>query len=155
MTRPVRRRRRWVLAVAAVYAVGLAFVLFWPVHVDGEGGLIEVHWLVGALAVSGVPIGLRYALVESFLNMVLFFPLGALWVASFRWPRPRSIATAAALGLGVSVVAEAVQLYFLPERTVDVRDVISNTAGAALGALTAVLLARARQRSRERAADAA
>lgn len=137
--------------VAAVYAVALAVVLFWPVHVDGEGGLIRIEWLVGAIGDLGVPIGLSYALVESFLNMVLFFPLGALWVASFRWPRPRSIATAAGLGLGVSVVAEAVQLYFLPERTVDVRDVLSNTAGAALGALTAVLLARARQRARDRA----
>ena len=148
---PHRHRHRWWLVLlAAVYGAVLAVVLFWPVHIDGEGGFIQPDAALALLARLRVPVGVRYLLVESGANALLFVPLGALWAGWAAEPRYRRIATAAALGATISLTAETVQQLLLPDRTFDVRDMVANTFGAALGALLVVAIRAAAARGRDR-----
>lgn len=151
---PSRRALAWrrvALAVIGIaYGIGLGIVLFWPVHVDGEGGLIRVDGAIELLGRLGVPAGIRYPLVQSSLNAVLFLPFGALWAAWFRRQRLHLVVSATLLAAAVSLAAEIVQSRYLPERTFDLRDVVANAVGAGLGALVVVLAACAVPPSRGR-----
>ncbi|WP_232496936.1 VanZ family protein [Agromyces humatus] len=149
-------RSHGLLAAAAVlYAFALSIVLFWPVHVDGDGGLIRFDGVLGWLGGLGVSPEAGYPLVESVANGVLFLPFGLLVaLAAERWHPVLRVATAAGLALGFSIAAETAQGLFLPDRTVDPRDVVANTAGAAIGALVPVLVTRARRVARVRSGAA-
>src|SRR5215207_5818422 len=150
--RPPRqaRHRWWLVLLAAVYGGVLAVVLLWPVHIDGEGGFIQPDATLAFLARLRVPVGVRYLIFESGANALLFLPLGALWAGWAAVPRYRRIATAAGLGAAVSLVAETLQQLVLPDRTFDLRDIVANTLGAALGALMVVAVRVAAARRRER-----
>ncbi|MRX43462.1 VanZ family protein [Agromyces kandeliae] len=143
---PGRRALAWrrvVLAIVGVaYGIGLWIVLFWPVHVDGEGGLIRVDGIIDLLGRMGMPAGIRYPLVQAGLNAVLFLPFGALWAAWFRRQRLHLVISATALASAASLAAEIVQGRYLPGRTFDLRDVVANGIGAGIGALIVVLAAR-------------
>lgn len=72
------------------------------------------------------------------LNIALFVPIGlglALWR---RWGPGRTVP----VGLALSVVVEAAQYVFPLGRAVDVDDVVLNTVGTALGALTVSVVRR-------------
>lgn len=138
----IRVHQGWIALVTVVYSIGLAGVLFWPVHVDGEGGLIDPSWLLGVLGWWGMSSAVRYPLVESAGNALMFVPLGALWIAWVRRPRWRSAVAAMVIAAAVSLAAEVVQARYLPERTFDPRDVLANTLGAGLGAAIALLAVR-------------
>jgi len=87
---------------------------------------------------------ITFAVVESVANVVMFVPLGLLIVAwGGRWWH------GILAGLIISSAIETVQLLFLPTRVADVRDVIANTLGAALGVTIALLLRRRRSRSQD------
>jgi VanZ family protein len=141
--RSLLRRRRLLVAIAAAYAVALALVLFWPSHVDGEGGFVRFDPVLDALAALGIPAWASYPWVEFAANAALFVPLGVLWAAAARRPRLRRAASAAVIGAGVSISAELGQRFLLDDRTTDPRDVVANTLGAVLGALATVLVMRA------------
>ncbi|MFD4422577.1 VanZ family protein [Agromyces sp. NPDC058484] len=147
--RPLTHRRRfWLTLFGGLYALALGVVLFWPTHVDGEGGFVRFDLIVDALGLLGAPAWAAYQWVEFAANMVLFAPLGVLWAAAARRLRYRGIATAALIGAAVSIGAEALQFLAIADRTTDARDIVANTAGAALGALIAVVTVRAVQRRR-------
>jgi len=152
-----RRSTPWpLIAVAMAYALALAVVLFWPTHVDGDGGFIRFDPVLDLIAGLGIPAWASYPWVEFAANAALFAPLGVLWVAAARAPRFRRIASAALIGAVVSIGAEVVQHVFIGERTTDPRDVVANTIGSASGALAAVLVVRSVGRRRAaRAARAA
>ncbi|ANJ26278.1 VanZ family protein [Agromyces aureus] len=136
----ISRQRRIALAVAATaYAAALAVVLFWPAHIDGDGGFIRFDPLLRALAAFGIPAWASYAFVEFAFNAVLFVPLGMLLAAASQRSAVRRIAVAVVAGLVVSCLAELVQHVFLPGRTTDLRDVLANTLGAGLGAAVVVV----------------
>jgi hypothetical protein len=135
-------RRLILLIVGIAYGIGLWTVLFWPVHVDGEGGLIRVDGIIDVLARMGMPAGIRYPLVQSGLNAILFLPFGALWAAWFRRQRLHLVLSATLLATAVSLAAEIAQGRYLPARTFDLRDVLANGIGAGIGALIVVLAAR-------------
>jgi hypothetical protein len=141
------RRRTWLVVAAVVYAAFLAVVLFWPVHVDGEGGFLRADPALDILARLRVPQWARYLLVESASNVVLFVPLGALWAAWAPERRIRRVLTASALAAVISLCAETVQRMMLPDRTFDLRDVAANTVGAALGAIAVVTIAAVSRRA--------
>ncbi|GAA1962146.1 VanZ family protein [Agromyces allii] len=146
----IPRRRRIALAVvAAVYVAALAVVLFWPVHIDGDGGFVRFDPLLRALAAFGIPAWASYAFVEFAFNAALFVPLGML-VAAAASQRPvvQRIGAAVVGGLVVSCLAELVQHVFLPQRTTDARDVLANTLGAALGAVVVVAVGHLVRRRR-------
>ncbi|MFE5672310.1 VanZ family protein [Agromyces sp. NPDC056523] len=138
----IRLPRVWIALVTVAYSIGLGIVLFWPVHVDGEGGLIDPTWLLGILGSWGLSAAVRYPLVESAGNALMFLPLGALWIAWVRRPRWRSVVAAMAIALAVSLAAEIVQARYLPARTFDPRDMIANTVGAGMGAAITLLAVR-------------
>jgi|GEM_PF-2531863 len=135
-------RRVVIVIVGIAYGIGLWTVLFWPVHVDGEGGLIRVDGIIDLLARMGMPASIRYPLVQSGLNAVLFLPFGALWAGWFRRQRLHLVISATVLASTASLAAEIAQGHYLPERTFDLRDVVANGVGAGIGALIVVLASR-------------
>lgn len=71
-------------------------------------------------------------------NILLFVPLGFLWLAVSAAGRSRRVTVAATVGVvgvlaALSVALEFTQLWF-PPRTVSLNDIIAETIGAALGA---------------------
>jgi VanZ family protein len=86
--------------------------------------------------------GLISDAVDAVLNVLLFLPLGVLLVQKLR-PGirrfQRMALTAGAAGFAFSATIEILQL-FLPTRSTTVLDVITNTAGAIIGARVAWIL---------------
>ena len=75
------------------------------------------------------------------LNVVAYLPLGAMLFFALRPPLAPAVAfvIATALAAALSLLLESVQM-FLPARIASNVDLISNSAGTALGALSALLL---------------
>ncbi|WP_460774986.1 VanZ family protein [Microbacterium sp. GXF7504] len=69
-------------------------------------------------------------LLEFCANIVLFVPAGLL--ACCWLPRRRAL-LAVAIGLALSALIELTQALLLPDRVPDVRDLVSNTLGSAVG----------------------
>ena len=85
-----------------------------------------------------------FADLEFLSNIAIFVPLGFLFVVLFgrrRWWM------AIALGIALTLFIEGTQ-EFLPARVPDVRDLIANTTGAAVGVLFALLVTKRTARSR-------
>ncbi|UQU62886.1 VanZ family protein [Couchioplanes caeruleus] len=141
------RRRVVTASILLLYAVSVAAVTVVPVRMrppDARPGLpwwIVVHW---------VPF--RVEAWSFLLNVVMFVPLGLL--VPLLWPAAGSLRRIAAVSLACSAAIETLQLVWWLTlgsfRTVDVNDLIANTAGGVAG----VLLLRAVVR-RDRAGRAA
>jgi glycopeptide antibiotics resistance protein len=138
-----RRRLARTAIPGAIYLVVLAVILFFPVHVDGGHGQ-AFEPLMHLFALVGVPLWLSYEVIEFGANMLLFVPLGGLvaYVVG-----PMALWLAPLLGAAVSTLVELIQGTFLPGRTADPTDVVSNTAGTLLGAVVVVIVLVARRRS--------
>lgn len=139
-----------------VFATAIAYVAFvgWvtlgpqPVSPDPNSPLRQLIRAILATAPGAV---LGYAGLEFLANVLLFVPVGILFAVLLgrrRWW------LAIVVGVGMTVTIETAQL-FIPTRVSDIRDIIANTAGAALGvALVRGIAAirrpaRARQEARE------
>ncbi|KQT02238.1 hypothetical protein ASG23_02525 [Cellulomonas sp. Leaf395] len=121
-----------------VYLVGLARVTLWPELSDNDGFDL-VRTILGWLDDHGI--ALTYSVTEFVANIALFVPFGVL--VSLLQPR-RPPWAVVALGLATSLAIEVAQLLFLPLRVADVRDLVANTLGTAVG--VAVVLASSRTR---------
>jgi VanZ family protein len=131
------RPARWLLLGLSV---AVLLILFWPIRPAGgdQDGL--ALWLTQQHA-RGQLRWLTFGLIEFGSNMVMFAPLGALAALS----RPRGgDAVALAACFGLSAFAELVQWLVLPNRTGDLRDVLANTLGAAIGIGVVALIRRRR-----------
>lgn len=123
-------RRPWISqGLLVIYGIALLLIAFWPSPVDAGmshtlGGMLR--WL----SVNGAPAWVDYALVESVANVALFIPFGLLGAASlplsWKW-------LAVPAGIAVSILFEAAQGFFLPNRVASSQDVLANGFGAALG----------------------
>ncbi len=125
---------RSVLTAATVVYVGSALVLLLMPSVSSAFGsvyglffdVIGWHWM-------------RPSYLDVPANVLLFIPVGlltTLWSGRFRWG-----------GFGVAVALSAASEFaqlLLPDRDANVRDILSNAIGAALGAGVAFLVLRAR-----------
>ncbi len=145
------RLRGWsavVAAASALYGCGLvAFTLFPLPDVTGEfcsSRALRDYWQTRPFASLDDIAAAGYsptspAFVQVALNVVLFVPLGFLLCYRFR----RGIVAATAIGLLVSLAVETTQgtavfgLYPCPYRVADVDDLMTNTAGTAVGWLLA------------------
>ena len=140
---PIRGRRgRWALAAASVvYLAWVASLTLGPQPEGAGGGLRDLaSWFDGWAPTAW----LTYPVLEFVANVVLFAPLGMLWVL---WAGIRRWWFAAGAGLLLSAAIELTQALALPERYPDVRDLVANTLGAAVGAAVVAAIAAASHRA--------
>ncbi|UUT34497.1 VanZ family protein [Microbacterium elymi] len=123
------RYRRAALVGLGCYLLVAALILLAPVS---YGGVIHVL-AAGLRSLPGVP-AFGDGWVEFVANIVLFVPMGFFLTLLFRHP-----AYGAVLGIAISAAVEVAQIV-IPDRTPTVRDILSNSIGAAVGALIAWLI---------------
>ncbi len=125
-------RRPWPVALAAGVALVLAavvgaYLVFQPsASVPSSAVQRLAHVLVGL----GMPWQTAADVVEFGLNVALFVP-GA-FAAALLWPRVRWWQWVL-VGFAVTASIETLQGVLLDSRNAQVRDLVSNTLGAALG----------------------
>lgn len=121
--------------------VPLALVAFWPTPVDQpvSGQLASVLYF---LHHHGIPRWLNYNFVEAAANVGLFIPVG--FVAALAFPNKRWWQIGA-FGMLISGGIELGQLVFLHSRFASPSDVMTNTSGAVIGAIVAVLAIQKRK----------
>ena len=138
MRPPQHRTSRWLLLAALV--VELVVVAWLVLNPSPAVPSAAVEDVSAALAAVGLPGWLTdTSLVEFVLNVGLFVPLGitlALLLPRVPWWMWMLI------GLAVSSGIEALQLFFLADRSPTLRDVWANTLGLGLGALVTTLATR-------------
>jgi glycopeptide antibiotics resistance protein len=134
------RRRRIAAPIFLLYAVGVLAVTVFPVRV--HPWTRAPWWAVVQLVPFQVPP------VSFVLNVLMFVPFGVL--VPLLWPRAGSAGRLGACALGASAAIELTQLVLWLTvgnyRTVDVNDLIANTAGALLGLAILRLTTRASRR---------
>ena len=134
-----------------VYGVLVAAVAYWPTPVD-RGMRPRIDRVLAALHRRGLPDWFGYDQLEWWANVAFFVPLGllvVLLIGGHRWW------VAVLVGGAASVAIEVGQHLFLPSRYATVDDVVANTLGAALGALSGLVLlavVHARRRAKDRRA---
>ena len=123
-------------------AVVGAYLVFQP---GGTAPSSAIQRLAHLLADGGIPYQASANVVEVKLNVALFVP-GA-FAAALLWPRVRWWQWVL-VGFGITASIETLQAVFLDSRTPQLRDLVSNTLGAALGS-GGVVWHRHRESTRE------
>ncbi|WP_421732403.1 VanZ family protein [Cellulomonas sp.] len=125
-----------MFALFIAYLAAVAAITLGPAPAPDETlGVVRaaVTWL------NAHGVGVSYEGVEFAANVVMFVPFGVfvgrLWPDVPWWQ-------VIALGFGTSLVIECTQRTFLPTRIPDVRDLLANTAGVALGLIESSLVYR-------------
>lgn len=133
--------RPLVAALLVGYLLFLAWVLLWPSAAPATG---VVGHASGVLADLGLPASLvSPTRVEFGLNALMVVPVPFL--ASLLWPR-WTWAQWTAAGFLASCSVELSQGLFLPDRSAQMADVVSNTLGAMVGGVAAEIFRRAASR---------
>ncbi|WP_315095707.1 VanZ family protein [uncultured Cellulomonas sp.] len=133
------RDDRVTRVLLVVYLIGLVRVTLWP-RIGADDTFDLVRTVLAWLNSTGVP--LSFSVTEFLANIALFVPFGILVGLLTRSPWWAVVG----LGLATSAVIELVQLLFLPDRVADLRDLLANTLGTAVG--VGVLLAYRRRARR-------
>ncbi|MGO3886349.1 MAG: VanZ family protein [Mycetocola sp.] len=148
-THPRALGRSTTMSIGSVAAVALVIgaICLWPTHVDASIAPTLTRDLDG-LHQAGLPRWVTYAFIESTANVVMYIPLGALGFALARktiGSRPLSGLAVIAAAATLSGTCELVQHTLLPGRTGDLRDIVANICGAAIGALIVLAIPRLRR----------
>lgn len=135
---PPKSRVRQNLGLALVMAYGLIVILatMWPTPLD-QGFASSINRLLAVLHRNGIPEWFGYTKLEFSANVLMFVPLGFL--VSMLLP-VRVWWLALVICPGLSVAIELTQGFALSARFATVSDVLSNSLGALIGALIAVIL---------------
>ena len=129
------RRHPVLTALTVLYLGAVAWVTLGPQPV----GLVKAGGIFQLLALfqrHTATAWITYPTVEFTANVAMFVPIGVLFlllVGRRRWW------AAVAFGMLLSASIEIAQL-FVPGRVTDVRDLVSNSIGAFLGVLVALVL---------------
>ncbi|MFB9955753.1 VanZ family protein [Cellulomonas denverensis] len=129
-TRHTGARPRWALPALAVWLVATAVMTLRPGAVGWRVNLVPLAFRHGGGS-------------DLLLNIGVFVPLGILLALAGLRP-----ALVVLTGFAVSLGIEVTQFLVASGRVSDVNDLISNTAGAALGVLLIRLADRVRARRR-------
>jgi len=134
-----RRTRRVLLVLMVAYSVVIGLVTLTPAHVDQHhDGWIGA--LLGFFSAHRLTGWLTFATVEKLANVAMFVPFGFLLAMLMRRSRWWIGWLTGAL---FSCFIEGTQGTLLAAtRVADVSDLITNTLGAGIGAVLAVLLRR-------------
>jgi len=111
-----------------------------PVTPDADGWLWRILTVLGRHELTG---WITYSRLEFMANIAMFLPIGLfllLLLGRRFWPL--AIVLCCALTVGI----ETAQL-FIPTRVSDVRDLIANSAGGALGVLVGLVLTLSSRRA--------
>lgn len=119
--------RRLVQVLTVVYLAMVAVITLSPAQSTNPGG--PLLWLTQGLARSPLTSWLTMSRFDFTANVIMFVPFGVL-VCLLLGPRRWWLVLA--LGAASTVAIETSQL-FIPHRVSDVRDLIANTTGAAIG----------------------
>lgn len=136
---PPIRSRRTAAVLLGVYALVVAFIVFWPTADMASGSVLGIWTLLQKV---GAPSWISTWSVEFVTNTLMFMPLsflGATYRPRWGW-RQWLVA-----GLTGSLVIELTQWVFLPGRTFQIADLASNTLGALAGYGLVVLVRRRRE----------
>ncbi|MEX1077689.1 MAG: VanZ family protein [Homoserinimonas sp.] len=144
------RFRQPILAVGTgCYLALVGWLTLGPQPLDSTGrGFL--HRAIRFISGDNTLDWITYALVEFVANIVLFVPVGVLFVLMLGW---RRWWLAAVLGIALTAAIEFAQV-FLPNRVTDPRDVISNSVGAVIGVALVLTVTAWRQSRSVKKADA-
>jgi glycopeptide antibiotics resistance protein len=147
---PVERVQRSLAWILTVYAVCVVAVTVFPVRVR----MASWQWAPWWIVIHYVPF--RVPPVGFVLNIAMFVPLGIL--VPLLWPRfstfPRMFLLALAASTAIELTQFVLWLTLGNYRTVDINDLISNTAGGVLGLLALRLWNRWTRADQDAAAQA-
>lgn len=131
--------RALLWGLVCLYVAAVAFIVFWPTHVDsGESGETLARILADGHARGWLPGWFGYGQVEWLSNVVMFVPGGLL----FTWLlRPARTWLVPLGGLACTLAIETTQ-HFMPGRTSSPLDVLANTLGCAIGWVLALALVK-------------
>ena len=116
--------------------MAVALIVLWPTPVD-RGGAGALRRGLSFLHEHGLPTFVTYGVVEFTANILMFVPLGLFW---FLLTPPRMRWWAPAVGFALSTLIEATQFLLIPQRFATSYDIVANTLGTLMGALTAWIL---------------
>jgi glycopeptide antibiotics resistance protein len=123
------------LTAGYLWAVGWMTLRAQPYGADIATGLDRLlSWFAEHASTAWI----TFDRVEFAANVAMFLPLGILAVL---WFGVRGWWSAIVIGALVSGAIESAQAVFLETRVPDLRDILANTLGAALGMLLMLLLA--------------
>lgn len=142
MSTSVRRPALVALTVAYLAFVGWVTLTPQPAVPDPNSFTQQI---IRAILASPLFHWLGYSRLEFTANVVMFIPVGVLLALLLP---PRRWWVAVLIGLGMTVAIETAQL-FIPGRVSDVRDIVANTAGAAIGVAVVRVIRAARPPAHE------
>ena len=122
--------------------MAVALIVLWPTPVD-RGGAGTLRRALSFLHEHGLPTFVTYSVVEFSANILMFVPLGLFW---FLLTPPRMRWWAPAVGFALSTLIEATQFLLIPQRFATPYDIVANTLGTLMGALSAWILLAGRDR---------
>ena len=124
-----------VAILTGVWLVALVYLTMRP-----ASGMLRLNLVPVLVSGTGSPF-------DTLANIAVFVPLGLL-LAAAGW----EILPTVSLGLGISLAIEITQYLLDWGRTADINDLVTNTAGAALGWAIAAALRAGRRRTELRIA---
>lgn len=130
-----RFRRRLTMALLVGYSLFVAVITLTP-QMPGSGFVARVvDRVLASLQARGLFLGVDFLTIEFIGNILMFIPLGvftAMLISQRHWW------VLLFTGTLMSAFIELSQALFLPDRFPEVRDLISNSTGFAIGAIGAV-----------------
>jgi glycopeptide antibiotics resistance protein len=143
------RRHPLLSVVTFVYLGVVGWLTLGPQPLD-DGTNSVLFALLEELDRHAATAWVSYMGLEFAANIAMFIPVGLFFLLLLG----RSYWLAAVLaGVGLTFAIETVQI-FLPDRVSDPRDLVSNSVGALLGVLTALIVTTPKARRLRREADA-
>jgi len=135
---PPKSRLRLGIAATllAIYGAFVLLVVLWPTPVD-RGYRASIDKVLDVLHRNGIPQWFGYGKLEFTANIAMFVPLGFLLALALP---ARVWWLALIIAPGFSVAIELTQGAFLSARFASGLDVLSNSIGAIIGILAAVVV---------------
>ncbi len=135
-------------ALTLIYLLLVAFMVFWPSHIDaGDSGDSLRAWLESGHAQGWLPAWFGYSQLEWVSNVIMFGPGGFLFTLLLQPARPWLVPLG---GLAATCLIESIQ-FFMPGRTSSPLDILANALGCVIGWVLALGLLKIVGKHKEKA----